>query len=183
MSSLLLALGPAGFVRDPRFGPPPVPLADDPLAAAYAEGLAAGQAAARAEAEAAALADAAARTRIELALGRLNGEWREQLHQRLLATVTALCEATLAPLALDQAALVRRVEVAAAMLTRADDDRVLRLHPDDLALIAKNLPQDFEIIPDPSLERGALRIETAAGGVEDGPAHWHRAIAEALARC
>jgi flagellar assembly protein FliH len=45
------------------------------------------------------------------------------------------------------------------------------------------LPPALEVLPDPALERGALRIETQAGGVEDGPAHWHRAIAEALAQC
>jgi flagellar assembly protein FliH len=33
------------------------------------------------------------------------------------------------------------------------------------------------------LERGALRVEAANGGVEDGPAQWRQAIAEALALC
>ena len=110
-------------------------------------------------------------------------ELAEALRQKLVVTVTALCEAALAPLALDRDALLRRVEAATAMLARADDDKVLRLHPEDLVLIAKHLPQGLEALADPALERGALRIETPAGGVEDGPAHWHRAITEALAQC
>ena len=74
-------------------------------------------------------------------------------------------------------------ERAAAMLARADDDRVLRLHPEDIRLIGKRLPEGLEVVPDPALERGALRVETASGGVEDGPSHWRRAIAEALSQC
>jgi flagellar assembly protein FliH len=69
------------------------------------------------------------------------------------------------------------------MLARADDDKVLRLNPEDHALVANQLPEMLDVQDDPALERGALRIETQAGGVEDGPAHWRRAIAEALAQC
>jgi flagellar assembly protein FliH len=69
------------------------------------------------------------------------------------------------------------------MLARADDERVLRLHPDDFALIGKALPDELEVRSDPALERGALRLESVNGGVEDGPAHWRRAIAEAIAQC
>lgn len=187
MSSLPLAeLGTSiGFQSDLRFGASAARATapDDPLALAWAEGHAAGCSEARNEAQALAEAEAAARTRIELSLGRLNSEQAETLRQRLIDTVAALCEAALAPLALDRCALLRRVEAAAAMLSRADDDKVLRLHPDDLTLVAKQLPQELEVLADPALERGALRIETRAGGVEDGPAHWRRAIAEALAQC
>ncbi|MFM5950598.1 MAG: FliH/SctL family protein [Novosphingobium sp.] len=187
MSSLPLAeLGHAGgFQSDRRFDPGPAQPLDpgDPLALAWQDGHAAGLAEARAEAQALAETEAAARARIELSLVRLDAELGEALRQRLVDTVAALCEATLAPLAMDRAALLRRVEIAAAMLARADDDKVLRLHPDDLALVARQLPQDLEVSEDPALERGALRIETQAGGVEDGPAHWRRAIAEALAQC
>jgi len=80
----------------------------------------------------------------------------------------------------DQAALARRVEVAAGMLARAADERVIRLHPEDLALVGARLPEDWHFEPDPGLERGALRVEGAAGGVEDSPAIWLRALSEAL---
>lgn len=187
MSDLaLLTLGEAaGFRSDPRFAPAPARDSGnaDPLARAWAEGHAAGLAEARAEAAARTEADAETRGRIELALARLNAEQAEAMRQRLLATVEALCEAAIAPLALDREALAARVARAAAMLARADDDKVLRLHPKDLAFVAKNLPKGLEIIADPALERGALRLETASGGVEDGPANWRRAIAEALNPC
>ncbi len=177
-----------GFAVDRRFtpmakaGPPPATV-EDPRSAAWAEGFSVGAATAEAEAQARAEAQAAALGRIELAFARLVGAQEEALRQRLYETVSALCEAAIAPLALDPEALARRVAHAAAMLARADDHRLLRLHPDDLALIAASLPEGLVVEPDKALPRGALRIETQSGGIEDGPGQWHRAIAEALARC
>ena len=179
----------SGFAPDRRFSkaaslpPPPVLPAADPVASAWAEGYAEG--AATAEAQAQALADyhAASAGRIELAFVRLDAAQEEALRQRLHETVTALCEAAIAPLALDPEALARRAARAAAMLARADDCRTLRLHPEDIALIAGRLPEGLAVEPDPALERGALRMETQSGGIEDGPGQWHRAIAEALAQC
>lgn len=157
----------------------------DPMEAlrhdAYAQGWADAQAAARQDAEQA----EAARGRMEMVMHRLDGELAEQFRQRLMETVIALCESALAPLALDRDALTRRVEKAAAMFTRADDDRLIRMHPDDLALIRARLPNDWDIQGDPSIERGAIRVESRsggmeAGGAEDGPEQWRRAIIEAL---
>lgn len=194
MSSLPFAelAEPGGFRSDSRFVPaapedplpPPAPEDPaDPLTLAWDEGYLAGLTEARTQAEMAATETAAALDRVELSLGQLDAQMQEQLRSRLLATVTALCEASLVPLTLDQAALLRRVEKACAMLARADDDKVLRLHPEDLKLIANKLPQSLAVKEDNSLERGSLRIETASGGVEDGPATWRQAIAEALAQC
>ena len=176
-----------GFAADPRFfaGAAAMP-AHDPEAE-QASLWAAGHAAGRAEAEAeyaTILAERqAAQEKLRLTIARLDAEQEELLRQRLYATIEALCEAALAPLQLDADALLARVHRAAAMLARADDERVLRLHPDDLALIGEALPEGLETRTDPALERGALRLETANGGVEDGPAHWRRAIAEAISQC
>lgn len=187
MSSLPLTElgGSSGFQCDMRFaaGLNQISEPGDPLAEAWQDGHAAGLAEARAEAQALAGAQEAARDRIALSLARLDGELAEATRQRLMTTVTALCETAIAPLALDRAALLRRIETATAMLARADDDKVLRLNPEDHALVANQLPELLDVQDDPALERGALRIETQAGGVEDGPAHWRRAIAEALAQC
>ena len=183
-----------GFRSDARFAslggasapePQPVPEAEpeDPLAIAFAEGYAAGAAEAQARADERALADGAAREGLSLAFSKLDRELEEELRQRLRDTVAALCEAAIAPLALDQDALLGRIERAASMLARADDERVVRLHPDDIALLSQRFAADWQIVPDRTLERGALRVETANGGVEDGPDLWRRAIAEALRQC
>lgn len=189
--------GPGGFRRNARFlrmAEPPVPLgpepepepdvpAYDPISHAYAEGYAAGATAAQAEADEQARVEAEARARLELSFARLDHDLEEELRQRLRDTVAALCEAAIAPLALDEEALLRRIEKAVSMLARADDVRVIRMHPDDLAMIGPRLAAEWQVLPDAALERGGLRVESTAGGIEDGPAVWRQAIAEALHQC
>lgn len=155
----------------------------DPVGEAFAQGYTKGYEDARAEAEAMALDDSEAAEGLALSFARLDAALEEQLRQRLRDTVAALCEAAITPLTLDEDLLVRRVTAAAAMLARADDDRVIRVHPQDLALIAPRMRADWDVQPDASLERGAIRVEGVNGGVEDGPATWRRAIAEALHQC
>ena len=191
--SLLLSRGTARFAPDRRFDaaepdaepalPSPVPPPADPLAEANAAGFSQGYAAGHAVAMAEAETHATTREKFQLRLARLETEHTEILRRNLLDTVVALCEATLAPLALDLPSLTKRVERAAAMFARADDERVIRLHPDDLPTAQSMLPPDWTLLPDPALERGALRVETRSGGAEDGPAQWRQAIAEALDLC
>lgn len=155
----------------------------DLVGEAFAQGYTKGYEDARAEAEAIALEDSEAAEGLALAFTRLDAALEEQLRQRLRDTVAALCEAAITPLTLDEDLLIRRVTAAAAMLARADDDRVIRVHPQDLALIAPRMRAEWDVQPDASLERGAIRVEGVNGGVEDGPATWRRAIAEALHQC
>lgn len=169
----LFALSPrsgGGFSRDLRFAsaanPPPAsaqpePEAPDPMAMAYADGHAAGMAEALATAQAEAMIDEAARQHFAFSFSRLDADLAEQLRHKLHETVTALCEAVLQPMALDTGALGRRIETAVAMFVRADDERIIRLHPDDLTLVAARLPANWQFVPDPTLERGALCVETS----------------------
>ncbi|WP_353226613.1 FliH/SctL family protein [Novosphingobium sp.] len=188
-SASLAALGAGrsgGFARDHRFGrhagggddTAPDPLRDA-YARGFAEGLAAGADAARARAE----ADDAARAHITTALLRLDDEASAALAERLKQTVLALCQSVLADAACVPEGLARRVAAAAAMFARAGDDRVIRLHPEDLALIHGRLPESWHCDPDPLMDRGAVRVETAGGGVEQGPAQWRAALEEALRTC
>jgi len=184
----LLSRGSGTFRSDPRFATPvadipAAPPPEDPRAIAYAEGFAAGVADARAEAEAIAIVEAEARTGLELSLSKLDEQLAESLRLRLEDTIIALCEETLAPLAVDRDALNARIERAVAMFVRADEERVIRLHPDDIGLLAPGMLANWAISPDPSLARGSLRIETDSGGLEDGPEQWRRAIQEALRAC
>lgn len=181
-----------GFARNPLFARHPVPapardvaceVPPDPLAEAYDRGHAAGLAEARVMCAAEAQTHNAAVARIEIACARLDEEQQHLLARRLRETVLALCDSVLRAAAPDPDALTARVERAARMLARADDARVIRLHPDDLAIVAPRLPADWTFEADPELERGALRIEGMAGGVEDGPARWRAALDEALNAC
>ncbi len=190
----LTALGGGNglFTRDERYGsakarsapqPEPEPEPADPLEEAFALGYAQGAQDANEAASAARAAEDEARARIELALGRMDASHLQELEQRLRQTVLTLCEDVIGAVAVDPAALTARIGIAAAMLARAADERVIRLHPEDLALVSAFLPEDWHFEPDPALERGALRVEGAAGGVEDGPALWRAALEDALAQC
>jgi len=194
MSSLALTqlARPAGFARDARFAGPFGAQAErpaeassqpDPLTEAYERGFREGAAMAAEEAFRAETKRNAARHAIELAFGQLDEDDAVQLRDRLRQTVLALCEAAVLPLALDAEGLAARVERAVSMLQRAQDERVVRLHPEDLALVGDRLPGSFQVEPDADVERGGLRIETADGGIEDGPSHWRRYLAEAFREC
>ncbi len=193
-SLAMLGRAPGGFAGDPRFvsrrstlpaPPPPEAQADapDPILAAHAAGYDQGIAEARAEAEAARAARESAWSALAIAAARLDAEQTRALADRLRETVIALCETALADASLDPGTLARRVEAAATMLARADDDRVIRLHPDDVELVQPRLPADWPLAPDPLLSRGSLRIEGRHGGVEDGPEQWRAALVEALREC
>ena len=192
MSSLAALTGRgehAGFTADRRFaakgghGPPKQVHPADPLGDAWEEGFAEGAAQARADAAQAAALEDEARAALDLALTRLDSEMAEDLRHRLTETILALFDATMLPCALDAAMLTIRVERAVAMLARADDERVIRLNPEDLKLLSARLPQEWAVEADVGLQRGHLRVETANGGVEDGPAQWRRALVEAMAGC
>lgn len=181
-----LARGNHGFARDNRYVPPAERAANageaafDPIADAYARGYAEGAQAATDAARAEAAAADAARHRIETALAGMDTIAISQFAERLKDTVLALCQTVLADAAIAPEALARRVTVAAGMFARAGDERVIRLHPEDLALVQGRLPDNWHCEPDPQLERGGLRIETRSGGVEDGPTQWQAALQEAL---
>ena len=138
---------------------------------------------ARADFEAALQAERAARGAIELAFARFDADSERHLRERILATVHALCEEAVLPLALDAEGLARRVDAAAAMLQRKHDQRIVHIHPDDLELVRSSVTGDLELVADASVERGGLRVETDDGGVEDGPQQWRRALAEIFDTC
>jgi len=177
-----------GFSRDVRFAPlEPVELPadrpDDPIARAYAEGYAKGAEEAGAQALADAAREMAARGKIEAAFERLAETDTLRLEERLRETILVLCEQAVAPLAIDPESLSIRIRKALAMLRRSEDERVLRLNPQDLALVSGHLPEDLKVEADAALERGEIRVEAADGGVEDGPQQWRRILAEALGSC
>ncbi|MEO0061639.1 MAG: hypothetical protein RLZZ08_199 [Pseudomonadota bacterium] len=193
MSSLPIAQMQAagGFAPDRRFAvftrarpdPADEPPPHDPVKDAFEQGFAEGYSAARSEAVQQEQDRDARRETIELTLARMDEQATQELAERLRQTVLALCEQAVLPLALDAEGLAARINRAVAMLQRAQDDRRVLLHPDDLALVQPRLPAGLAVEADPSVERGGLRIVTPDGGVEDGPGQWRRILAEAFREC
>lgn len=178
-----------GFVPDTRYGargelpqqPDSTPAADGPdeLASAFAKGREQGLA----EAAAAESQAAVERRRLGSGLRRMDEEMIEHLGRELTETIAVLCEATLAPLALDRTLLAVRCEKAAALLGAHSAGQVLYLNSEDISQLDNEFAANWDIKPDPALERGALRIESADGGISDGPAQWRATLAEGLGLC
>ncbi|WP_147270741.1 FliH/SctL family protein [Alteripontixanthobacter maritimus] len=163
------------YARD-RAPAPEAPPQNDAHAAALAEAKAAGRAEAEAE-----FADEKGRwERLACALKKADDSACKALSQRLVATITALCERTLQPLALDGERLVARCEAAARWLGENSGHVTLRLHPADVDCFDPDCLESLELQIDETLERGSLVLSGPDGEVHDGPAEWRRAIADAL---
>ncbi len=175
--------GNGGFTARQAFGQSKATVqasAEDPaIAAAYAEGEAVGRAAALADAA----LDDTARNMLAIELAGLDGNLRDVLAGRLAEAVAALCEATLAPLALDREKLQRRCVDAACAVGEGIIDASLRLHPADIELLDPAFAATWHMIADNALERGTVVFDMPEGAVRDGPEEWRIALREALGLC
>lgn len=149
---------------------------------AYARGFAEGREQMRLEEAARRENDAAAMSRLEISLGRIDGDQAAVLAERLKFAALELCETLIDAHSVDEVGLEKRALKVISMLGDGGP-RVLKLNPLDVELIAKRMPEGIVIEADASLERGSLRMETADQGMEDGPQVWRRAIADAMRSC
>lgn len=176
--------GRGAFVSDPRYLTGPGGQAPrDPLADAYERGYAEGERTAREQAEAQRGAIEAQHQAIELAFARFDEDSAALLRERLRTTVLAICQQMAGSIALDEAGLAARVDAAAALLRRKQDERVVRLHPEDIRLVEGRMAPDLSLLADPTLPRGSLRVDGEEGGLEDGAEQWRESLAEALGEC
>lgn len=184
----ILALLDAAALAAAGHAPTPAPRAAaaaepaaDPVALARTEAYAQGWADAQAAAAAEAAQNAAAHDAIRLGFARLDGTLAAQSAAWLAETVAALCEATLAPLALDREGLAARAVRAVEALAEAEGTLTIRMNPDDHALAAALLPADWICRADATLGRGVLAVSGPEGGLIDDPADWPHTIRAAIA--
>ena len=179
----------SSFVADPRFSSTATgaaghrnaaPVEPDPAEAdrlaTFEEGLRQG----RAEAIAEAKQENTERRKLGAALRHLDEEMVDRLGQQLSDTVAALCEATLAPLALDHTQLAERCRKAATLIGEELSACTLYLHPGDITKIDEDLAAGWRIAADETLEPGSLRLSGREGEISDGPQEWRRSLSEAL---
>lgn len=91
------------------------------------------------------------------ALAMLLSETVERLVRQIMGTVT-----------IDRDTLIDRCERAAELIGEEAGPMRLRLHPEDLELLA-DASIDTPLVGDPHLLRGTIRLETDEGWIEDGP--------------
>lgn len=154
----------------------------DPVEAAREAGFAEGL-----EAAAAALAETQARDRAMLAglveaLGAAGGIDREAMAERLRDTVMALVRHLVGEVGVSAELLAARIAAATELLAGAAESALLRVHPDDVALLDGRLPGHVFAAGDPHVQRGSFVLESASTVVEDGPEHWLHQLTQAIER-
>ena len=148
----------------------------DPIATARAEGYAEGLAAAAAEAgRDRALADAIVQT----LSGRVD---RERVARQLRQTVLLLVAKIVGEAGVADDVLAGRVEAATELLADAAESAMLRVHPDDVALLEGRLPATVFAVGDAHVARGSFVMEAASTIVEDGPELWLDQLSQAIER-
>lgn len=154
----------------------------DPVAAARAAGYAEGLAAGRAEADAATAAQTALLTQVSDALARGAHFDRARMAGHLRQTVLHLVTRMIGEAGVAPDVLAARIEAATDLLADSAESAILRLHPDDVALVQDHLPKTVFPVGDAQLKRGAFVIESASTIVEDGPDLWLDQLAQAIDR-
>ena len=154
----------------------------DPVAAARAAGYVEGLAAGRAEADAATAAQTALLTQVSDALARGAHFDRARMAGHLRQTVLHLVTRMIGEAGVAPDVLAHRIEAATDLLADSAESAILRLHPDDVALVQDHLPKTVFPVGDAQLKRGAFVIESASTIVEDGPELWLEQLAQAIDR-
>lgn len=157
----------------------------DPLAAAHAsghaEGYAEGLAAAQRQFQAQAEAEARDGHMVDSIAQALNARIdRQAMAEQLRQTVLMLVGKLVGEIGVDADRLTGRIEAAMDLLSDAKEAAMLRVHPDDVALLTERLPQTVFPVGDPNVERGGFVLESASTIVEDGPSLWLDQLAAAI---
>lgn len=154
----------------------------DPIAAAHAAGFAEGRAAAIAEADDARAREAALLEQVSEALAAGAHFDRERMAGQLRQTVLHLVTKMVGEVGVAPDVLTGRITAAVEMLADSAESALLRLHPDDVALVEGKLPANLFAAGDPHVARGGFVIESASTIVEDGPDLWLEQLAQAIDR-
>ncbi|MEO5867411.1 MAG: FliH/SctL family protein [Sphingomonas sp.] len=154
----------------------------DPVAAARATGFAEGKAAARAEIDSGETRDQALLAELIAALRAEGRVDRERIARQLRQTVLFLTGKLVGEVGVAPALFAARIDVAADLLADAAESAMLRVHPDDIAMLDGALPKTVFAVGDAAVARGSFVLESASTIVEDGPELWLEQLAQAIER-
>lgn len=154
----------------------------DPIAAAHAAGFEEGRTAALAERETGQAREAALLEQISAALASATHFDREQMAEHLRQTVLHLVGKMVGEIGVAPGILAARIHAATELLADKAESAILRMNPEDVALVEGKLPASIFPVGDPHLARGAFVIESASTIVEDGPDLWLEQLALAIDR-
>ena len=153
----------------------------DPVEAARTAGFDEGYAAAVAAMQEKAVRDEALVGGVAASLGG-GGIDRAALADRLRRTVLTLVGRIVGETGVSAELLATRIEAATDCLADANESAMLRVHPDDVALLDGRLPATVFAVGDVAVARGSFVMESASTVVEDGPAMWLEQLEAAIDR-
>ena len=107
---------------------------------------------------------------------------RAMLAEQLRRTVLTLVTRIVGEVGVSADLLASRVEAATDCLADANESAMLRVHPDDVALLAGRVPATVFPVGDAAVARGSFVMEAASTIVEDGPAMWLEQLEAAIER-
>jgi flagellar assembly protein FliH len=154
----------------------------DPIAAAHEAGRAEGYAAALAEAAADAGRDRAFGETLGAALACAERFDRERVAHQLRDTVLALVTRLVGETGVSGELLAGRIAAAIDLLADSAESALLRVNPEDVALLDGRLPGTIFPIGDAGIARGSFVLESASTIVEDGPEQWLEQLTNAIER-
>jgi flagellar assembly protein FliH len=154
----------------------------DPIEAAHEAGFEQGVAAATQAAQADTVRDRKFLTDLAVALEHNGSIDREQLARQLRQTVTVLVEKLVGEIGVSAELLALRVLAATDLLADTNESALLRVHPDDVALLEGHLPANVFAVGDAQMARGSFVMEAASTIVEDGPGMWLDQLSTAIDR-
>ncbi|WP_034157883.1 FliH/SctL family protein [Sphingomonas sp. ERG5] len=154
----------------------------DPVATAHSAGYAEGIAAALAEAGEASERDRALLAQLGEALRADDRLDRERMARQLRQTVLFLVSKIVGEVGIAPDILAGRIDSAAEILADSAESALLRVHPDDVALLDGKLPRSVFAVGDLAIARGSFVLESASTIVEDGPELWLEQLALAIDR-
>jgi len=154
----------------------------DPIAAAHDAGYAEGYAAATAAMAAGTARDDDLIASVSAALAAGSRLDRDAIAAQLRQTVMFLVTKLVGDVGIAPDRLAVRIEAAAEMLSDAAESALLRVHPDDVALLEGRLPKTIFAAGDATIARGSFVLESASTVVEDGPDLWLDQLSAAIER-
>ncbi len=154
----------------------------DPVETARAAGFSEGMAHARALEREAGERNLALIEQVAQALKASDRIDRDALAGRLRETVLTLVSKLVGEIGIPADRLAGRIEAAIDLLADSAESAILRVHPDDVALLQGRLPETVFPIGDAAIERGGYILESASTIVEDGPELWLEQLTQAIER-
>jgi flagellar assembly protein FliH len=161
----------------------PQPNDEDPIRQAWKDGFDNGVATERRLATERNGSEAEALAQLRSGIARINQDSLRALEARMRDAVLALCRQVIDDHVEAPERLAARVRAAASLLAGSGQRMSVEANEADRPLLSEALGDDWEVVANPRLARGALRVLSGDGGVEDGPEQWKRALEEAIRRC